>query len=134
MHKLRNVSNKLRRKDREKCLAEAKLIYQARHRKEAIRNYRDWKSKWYYLYPRAVSCLEKDLDELLSFFDAPLSHRIKVRTTNVIERAFREVRRRTRPMSCFTNSRSVDRIIYGVITHLNRSWKEKPLFEFTQQS
>lgn len=133
-HKLRNVSNKIRVRDIEECMAGARLIYLARHRKEAIRNYKDWERKWSTLYPRAVNCLEKDLDELLSFFDVPLSHRIKVRTTNVIERSFREVRRRTRPMSCFTNSQSVDRIIYGVISHLNQSWKDKPLIEFTQYS
>ncbi|MEM2100562.1 MAG: IS256 family transposase [Thermoproteota archaeon] len=134
VHKLRNVSNKLRRKDREECLAGAKLIYLAQHREEAIRNYKEWKMKWQSLYPRAVSCLEKDLDELLSFFNVPSNHRIKVRTTNVIERAFKEVRRRIRPMSCFTNPQSVDRIIYGVTNHLNQSWKEKPLVEFTQQN
>ncbi len=134
MHKLRNVSDKLRKKDIEECLAGAKLIYLAQHRKEAIRKYNEWKLKWESLYPRAVGCLEKDLDELLSFFDAPLVCRKKVRTTNVIERAFREVRRRTRPMSCFTNSQSVDRIIYRVVSHLNQSWKEKPLIEFTQKS
>ena len=47
--------------------------------------------------------------------------------TNVIERAFREVRRRTRPMSSFSNLESCDRIVYGVISHLNRSWERKPL-------
>ena len=77
MHKLRNVSNKLRTRDREECLAGVKLIYLARHKKEAIRKYKEWESKWELLYPRAVSCLEKDLDELLSFFDTPLSHRKK---------------------------------------------------------
>ena len=57
-----------------------------------------------------------------------------MRTTNVIERAFREVRRRTRPMSSFSNQQSCDRIIYGVISHLNSSWERKPLSEFTHFS
>ncbi len=114
VHKLRNVANKLRRRDQKECLSGARPIYQARHRKEAVKAYQDWKTKWQSRYPEAVNCIEKDLDELLNFFDTPLDHRIKVRTTNVIERAFREVRRRTRPMSCFTNSRSVDRIIFGM--------------------
>ena len=47
-------------------------------------------------------------------------------------RAFREVRRRTRPMSSFSNMASCDRIVYGVTSHLNRSWERKPLFKFTQ--
>jgi len=84
--------------------------------------------------PKAAKCIEEDLDELLSFMDCPEEHRKKVRTTNVIERAFREVRRRTRPMSCFQNSASVERIIYGVVSKLNKNWKEKPLPEFTHKS
>ena len=60
----------------------------------------------------------KDLTEL-TLRDFPRSHWKKVRTTNAIERSFREVRRRTKPMSCFQNSASVNRIIYGIISHLN---------------
>ena len=115
-------------------MAGARLIYLAENKKMAVKAYKDWQSRWNTLYPNAVSCIGKDLDELLSFLDMPVSHRVKVRTTNVIERAFREVRRRTRPMNCFTNSRSVDRIIFGVISHLNETWKDKPLFNFTQNT
>ena len=134
VHKMRNIANKLRRRDEKESMAGVRLIYLAATRREAIHRYKEWKARWEVPYPNAVSCLEKDLDELLDFFDMPVEHRIKVRTTNVIERAFREVRRRVRPMSCFTNSRSVDRIILGVISHLNKSWKEKPLSEFTQDT
>jgi len=133
-HKLRNVSNKLRRVDQKECVADARGIYLAENRKEAVRAYKGWKDNWQSRYPEAVNCIEKDLDELLNFFAVPSDHRVKVRTTNVIERAFREVRRRTRPMSCFTNPSSVDRIIFGVINHLNETWKDKPLLNFTQNT
>ena len=65
-------------------------------------------------------------DELLNFLSCPRAHWRKIRTTNAnaIESAFREVRRRTRPMSCFQNTASVDRIIYGVINHLNSNLEE----------
>jgi len=134
VHKLRNVANKLRVKDRQDCLAGARLIYLAEHRKEAIKAYKNWESKWKPVYPKAVNCLGRDLDDMLNFLDRPAAHRAKVRTTNAIERAFREVRRRTRPMSCFTNSWSVNRIIYGIINHLNQAWKDKPLSQFTQNT
>ena len=45
-----------------------------------------------------VRRLERDLPELLSFFAFPRHLWRKLRTTNVIERCFVEVRRRTRPM------------------------------------
>jgi len=37
-------------------------------------------------------------------------------------------------MSSFTNPDSCDRIVFGVISHLNRSWESKPLKEFTQNA
>jgi putative transposase len=133
-HKLRNIAAKLPRKIQEDCLYGAKRVYLAETEREARARFRDWATLWRQVAPRAVACLEEDLEELLTFLSCPKDHWRKVRTTNVIERAFREVRRRTRPMSCFQNSASVDRIIYGVVSHLNRNWEEKPLREFTHNT
>lgn len=131
VHKLRNVAAKLPKREKDSCLKGTKLIYQAANRREAIVRFREWSKEWRYSQPKAVKCIEGDLDELLNFLACPKAHRRKVRTTNAIERAFREVRRRTRPMSCFQNSASLDRIIYGILSHLNVSWEVKSLKEFT---
>jgi transposase-like protein len=133
-HKLRNVASKLRRRNQQECLRQVKKIYLAETRIEATGLFRDWAKQWLHLEPKAVRCLETDMDEMLSFLNCPRLHWSKIRTTNAIERAFREVRRRTRPMSCFQNSPSVDRIIYGETSHLNKAWKEKPLPQFTHFS
>jgi len=133
-HKLRNVANRIRRKDQAECLAAAKKIYLADNQRDAVKVFKSWKERWQNDYPEAIKCIEKDLDELLNFMNCPKAHRVKIRTTNVIERSFREVRRRTRTISCFTNGNSVDRIIYGVTYHLNQSWKDKPILQFTQQA
>jgi putative transposase len=130
-HKLRNVASKLRRRNQAECLRQAKTIYLADSRREASRRFRDWARQWHNVEPKAVKCLEADIDEMLLFLNCPGAHWSKIRTTNAIERAFREVRRRARPISCFQNSSSVDRTIYGVISHLNKTWKDKPLHEFT---
>jgi len=130
-HKLRNIADKIRR-DEGSCVAQAAAIYRARSKHQALQEFRAWKQSWEHRRPRAVRTLERNLDGLLHFFDMPAAHWVRIRTTNVIERAFREVRRRTRPMSSFTNPQSCDRIIYGVISHLNSSWERKPVPEFTQ--
>jgi len=67
----------------------------------------------------AVECLERDLESLLIFYEHPKPLWKKLRTTNIIERVFREVRRRTRPMSCFTNTASVERIIFVMFNRQN---------------
>jgi transposase-like protein len=130
VHKLRNVSTLLKRCQQQECLASARAIYQAATRREAVRAYWAWARRWRGEASKAVACLEGDLDELLAFLACPEEHRRKVRTTNAIERAFREVRRRTRPMSCFTNDASCERIIYAVVSHLNRSWEGQVSPEF----
>jgi putative transposase len=130
-HKMRNIADKVPRKDGS-CVGEAAAIYRAKNKSEAQRAFQQWKRRWEERRPKAVACVERDLEALLQFFDVPEAHWKKVRTTNVIERAFREVRRRTRPISSFSSCESCDRIVFGVISHLNRSWERKPLPEFTQ--
>lgn len=122
-HKLRNVSNYLSRKYQEECINGARSIYQSSCKKEAVARFREWSDRWKDICPKAVKCLEKDIDEMLSFFGFPQKHWKKVRTTNVIERSFREVRRRTRTMSCFNNVSSCERIVYAVFVHMNERWK-----------
>jgi putative transposase len=125
-HKLRNLENKLK-KSQGACLAEAKLIYQAKHRQEAEKLFKEWKNRWKAQAAKAVACLEEDLEELLAFFDCPRKRWKKIRTTNVIERAFVEVRRRIRTMCSFSTRSSCERILYSVMDRLNTNWDKRLL-------
>lgn len=131
-HKLRNVSNYLKKIHQDECIDDARDVYRAQSKYEALVIFKAWKEKWIKKAPKAVYCIEKDLEELLNVFDCPKKHWKRVRTTNVIERSFREVRRRTRVFTCFSNKESCERIIYAIFTHLNNKWKERPIKNFTQ--
>lgn len=131
-HKLRNVSNYLKKAYQEECINDARRIYLAQSKYHAVSIFKTWKRDWLKKAPRAVHCLEKDLEELLNVFQCPKNHWKKIRTTNIIERSFREVRRRTRVFTCFSNRQSCERIIYAIFTHLNNKWKEHPIKNFTQ--
>jgi len=134
VHKMRNILEKVRRADHDEVKAGAQSIYRADSRREARAAFRNFHSRWRTLYPAMVKRLERDLPELLSFFNFPRHLWKKLRTTNVIERCFVEVRRRTRPMVCFVNVESVDRIIYAIFNSLNekQEWKNRTLRLFTQ--
>ena len=131
---LRNVANLLKRSQQEACLRGARAISEATTQQGAIQAFRAWAQRWQGEAARAVACVERDLEELLAHFRCPVAHRKNVRTTNVSERCFREVRRRTRPMSCFTNDASCERGIYAVLAHLNHKWKGTALPEFTHKT
>jgi transposase-like protein len=135
VHVLRNLAQRLRVRDRERCLALARRIYEARSRPAAERALHQWVRAWQPVAPTAVACVLRDWEALLAFYQVPARDWRRVRTTNAIERAFREVRRRTRPMTCFTNDASCDRITYAVLHYLNSQWQKRPLWkESTQNS
>jgi putative transposase len=131
-HKMRNITDKVKKRDYEQVKADAQAIYQAENRQQAQTAARRFCRRWQRNYPSLVRQLERDLPELLSFFALPRSLWKKLRTTNIIERCFVEVRRRTRPMVCFVNVHSVDRIIYSIFQRFNLEWKNRTLKLFTQ--
>ena len=135
VHVLRNVAQRLRVRDRARCLAMARRIYHAPTRSAAERALEQWVRAWQPTAPAAVACVLRDWEALLAFYAVPEHDWRRVRTTNAIERAFREVRRRTRPMSCFTNTASCDRIMFAVIWAFNQQAAGRPLsWETTQKS
>lgn len=132
-HKLRNVSDKLPRKYQEECIKNAGKIYNAESYSAALYEFKCWVKEWERDAPKAVECLSDDIEELLNFYKCPEKLWIKLRTTNAIERNFREVRRRTRTMSCFQNTESVERIIYAIFCRMNRKWDNKD-YEYLEDS
>lgn len=132
VHKMRNLLGKTKRRDEEKVKTEAQKIYLAANLASAKRAFERFRFHWRSRYPAMVRQLERDLPELLHFFTFPRHLWRKLRTTNVIERCFVEVRRRTRPMVVFTNVASVDRIIYAIFSRFNQDWKNHTLNLFTQ--
>ena len=134
MHKLRNVSNKLRQCPREPGLQEARSLYLAPTRRKTISCFRAGQSHGESAEPKAVVCRAPDLEALLVCFEVPGAHRKKLRPPNPRERVFREVRRRTNPRSCLNNHGSVERLTFIVVHHQNAKGSRKPLPEFTQKT
>lgn len=134
-HKARNITDKVRKTDAPSVKRSLRAIYSASNRTKARKAAGRFVRRWEAKYPAAVKCLKRDLDELLTFycFDDP-KWRKAVRTTNAIERRFREVRRRTRPMGVFSDRTSIDRILYAVFMHENKTQGVSPLFLVTQKS
>jgi putative transposase len=134
-HKSRNVLDKVKKKDQPPVKKALNRISHASNLREATKAYWRFSSRWKKTYPTAVACLKKDFDQLLSFFQIKNSQLwSRLRTTNLIERAFREVRRRTRPMGVMANTQSLQRIVFAVFYHLNKNWSQSPIKEFTHNS
>lgn len=151
-HKTRNILDKVKKADREEVKKGLQQISHAKNRQAATEAYWDFCQKHRKAYPGAVKSLELEIDDLLSFYQVTLSAKErqgrdgreiqkaqialwrKIRTTNLIERAFREVKRRTKPMGVFGNKSSMERILYAVFFHYNSKGQEVPPLLFTQKA
>jgi putative transposase len=121
-HKIRNVLNKVRKADQPAVKRALHRVMNAPDLRGARTAARRFADRWEAEYPKAVACLRNDLDDLLTCWRyRTLDERKRVRTTNAIERRFREVRRRTRPMGVFSDRTSMDRILFAVFSHENRN-------------
>jgi transposase-like protein len=130
--RMRNILERVRKRDYAAVKGDAQAIYQAPDKSKARAAARRFAWRWRDAYPGMVKHLEKDLPELLTFFDFPRHLWRKLRTTNAIERIFVEVRRRTRPMVVFVNDGSVDRIVFSIFNRFNEQWRNRTLRLFTQ--
>jgi transposase-like protein len=87
--------------------------------------------KYQQIASRLADWMAANLPEGLTIFSFPTTHRILIRTTNVVERLHREVRRRARVVSIFPNSASCLRLVSAVLNEISDEWlASKPYLSF----
>ena len=64
-----------------------------------------------------------NLPEGFTFFNFPASHWMKIRTSNVLERLNKEVKRRTRVVSIFPNAASCERLVSAILVEKSEEWQ-----------
>ena len=104
VHKTANVLNKLPKSVQAKAKNKLHQIWMADNKAEAEQNFDAFIQTYEAKYPKAVECLVKDREALLTFYDFPAEHWRHIRTTNPIESTFATVRLRTAKVrSCFSS-------------------------------
>lgn len=122
-HKLRNLSSKMPLQAREQLLAEIKSIYYASDKEAAELLATRFVDTHAQNYPSVVKCLNDDLDACLEQLSFPLAHRKFIRTTNLLERAFVEEKRRTKIIPAHVNERGAIKLVFGSLIRASASWR-----------
>lgn len=95
VHKTRNILNKLPKSLHAKAKSDIHDIWMADTRKDAVKAFNLFITKYEAKYPKATKCLNKDRDCLLTFYDFPAEHWHHIRTSNPIESLFATIKLRT---------------------------------------
>jgi len=96
VHKIANVLDKLPKRLQARAKTMLHEIMRAPDRQSAEEDIERFVQEFEARYPKAVECLVKDQETMLTLFDFPAEHWIHLRTTNPIESAFATVKSRTR--------------------------------------
>ncbi|CAK0757012.1 transposase [Gammaproteobacteria bacterium] len=78
--------------------------------------------QWRKEVPKLAVWAEENLPEGFSVFNYPTSHRVRLRTTNGLERINREIKRITRVASIFPNSASCLRLVSALLVEFDEEW------------
>ena len=95
VHKTANVLNYLPKAVQPKVKKALQEIWMAEDRASAHKAFDHFVATYQAKYAKAVTCLEKDREALLAFYDFPAEHWVHIRTTNPIESAFATIRHRS---------------------------------------
>ncbi len=115
-HKMENVLSHVPEKLREEVEKDFKSIFYQADRQKADQCAAVFRNRYEAVYPEAVVCMDRDWSACLTFYAFPQDHWVKVRTSNVIERTFLEVKKRSKKMAAaFRNEASCLLLFFAVV-------------------
>jgi putative transposase len=130
VHKTANILDKMPKGVQSRAKARIHDMYQAETKDEALKAYDAFLADYQAKYPRACECLEKDKDDLFTFYDFPAEHWIHLRTTNPIESTFATVRLRTvRTKGCGSRIATLT-MVYKLAEQAEKHWRRLNKHEY----
>jgi transposase-like protein len=123
VHKLRNILAKLPKLAATQLKPLLQQVFLAPDHATGLRRGRALLARFRSRYPAAMECLETDLEECLTYLLFPTEHQKRLRTTNLLERAFEESRRRTKIVPRFPGERSCLTLMYATLITASRTWR-----------
>jgi putative transposase len=124
VHALRNVTGKLPERHHRDIKARWWQVFDdATSPADARRGLEAIVADYRTAYPSAMAVIERDLDSLVAHLRWPAEHRKRIRSTNLLERTFVEVRRRTKVIGRFPGETSALSLIWAVLELSSRGWR-----------
>lgn len=123
VHKTTNVLDKLPKRQQPGAKDKIHDIWMAATRTEAEKAFDLFLATYGAKYPKACECLEKDREELLTFYDFPAEHWKHLRTTNPIESVFATVRLRHKRTKGSGSRRACLAMVHQLMLSAAKRWR-----------
>ena len=123
VHKTANVLDKLPKSVQPAAKSDLREIWAAPDRATAETAIATFADKYGAKYERAVTCLTKDRDALLTFYDFPAEHWDHLRTSNPIESVFATVRHRTVRTRGALSQDTARLMVFKLVMAASKTWR-----------
>jgi putative transposase len=123
VHKTVNVLDKMPKSVQPTAKQDLREIWQAPDRATAETAITIFAEKYGAKYEKAVSCLTKDRDALLTFYDFPAEHWDHLRTSNPIESVFATVRHRTVRTKGALSQDTARLMVFKLVMAAAKTWR-----------
>lgn len=136
-HKLRNVADKCRsefkgeerKEEKRQFFEQASAISQAESAEQATERLTAWADTWRERAPTGVATLERDFEQTIAYYRVPELARQWVRTTSLLERTNRQLRRKFRQVGSFGSQKGAEVTIYLQVQRLHARWSKQQWWE-----
>jgi len=99
-------------------------MYMAETKKAALKAYDHFVLSFEEKYPKAVDCLQKDKEQLFTFYDFPADHWQHIRTTNPIESTFSTIRLRTKKTRGCGSRLATLTMVFKLAEEAQKGWRK----------
>jgi putative transposase len=123
VHKTVNVLDKLPKSVQPAAKADLREVWTAPDRATAEAAIASFAEKYGAKYEKAVTCLIKDRDALLTFYDFPAEHWDHLRTSNPIESVFATVRHRTVRTKGALSQDTARLMVFKLVLAAAKTWR-----------
>jgi len=127
-HYQRNAASNVPRRDRGEVHEQLRDVFAAPNGEAAHRRAERMIERWSSRVPAFAEWLEETIEQTLTVFQLPKGHRVRLRTTNNLEKFHQEVKRRTRVVRIFPNRRSCLRLVSALAMEQSEEWLTGPRY------
>jgi putative transposase len=122
VHFERNVLSHVPKSEMSGVAEDLKAVFKVRREKTAKALAEEFVEFYGKHFPKAVAVFEAGIGDALTYLSFPGSHHAKLRTTNMLERLFKEVKRRTRVVGVFPNETSASTLATEIALRSSEEW------------
>ena len=122
VHFYRNVLSQVPKRSQGEVSEAMKAVFVQRDEKSAKTKAADLAKQFQTRFAKAMDVFEAGVDDVLSYLHYPAGHRIRISSTNPLERLNREIRRRTRVVGIFPHRGACVRLIGMLLVEIHEDW------------